>query len=81
MQVIVENGGLLTTVQDLGRRGYERYGVPVSGAMDAPALESANLLVGNDPGEAGLEITLLGPTLRFEASAVLAVTGADLGLQ
>lgn len=81
MQVIVENGGLLTTVQDLGRRGYERYGVPVSGAMDAPALESANLLVGNNPGEAGLEITLLGPTLRFEASAVLAVTGADLGLQ
>ena len=35
MKVIVENGGLLTTVQDLGRRGYERYGVPVSGAMDA----------------------------------------------
>lgn len=80
MQVIVENGGLLTTVQDLGRTGYERYGVPVSGAMDAPALEAANLLVGNAPGEAGLEITLLGPTLRFDTPAVLAVTGADLGL-
>ena len=56
MKVIVENGGLLTTVQDLGRRGYERYGVPVSGAMDAQALRIANLLVGNEQGEAGLEI-------------------------
>ena len=81
MKVIVENGGLLTTVQDLGRRGYERYGVPVSGAMDAQALRIANLLVGNEPGEAGLEITLLGPTLRFDGPAVVAVTGADLTLQ
>lgn len=81
MQVMVENGGLFTTVQDLGRSGYEHYGVPVSGAMDAEALQSANLLVGNDPGEACLEMTLLGPTLRFDAPSVIAITGADLSPQ
>lgn len=70
--------GLLTTVQDLGRYGYQRYGVPVSGAMDQFALRGANLLVGNDEGEAGLEITLIGPRLRFLTNTVIAVTGADL---
>lgn len=70
--------GLLTTVQDLGRYGYQRYGVPVSGAMDQFALRGANLLVSNDEGAAGLEITLIGPRLRFLTSTVIAVTGADL---
>lgn len=70
--------GLLATVQDLGRYGYQRYGVPVSGSMDQFALRAANLLVGNDEGAAGLEITLIGPRLRFLANAVIAVTGADL---
>jgi len=70
--------GLLTTVQDMGRYGYQRYGVPVSGSMDQFALRAANLLVGNDEVAAGLEITLIGPRLRFLASAVIAVTGADL---
>ena len=70
--------GLLTTVQDLGRPGYRHAGVPLSGALDAPALRLANLLVGNAPGEAGLEITLAGPTLRFEAPHLLALAGADL---
>lgn len=81
MQVIVENGGLLTTVQDLGRSGYEHYGVPVSGAMDAEALQNANLLVGNAPGETCLELTLLGPVLRFDAPSVIAITGGDLSPQ
>ncbi|MCH7706414.1 MAG: biotin-dependent carboxyltransferase family protein [Chloroflexi bacterium] len=70
--------GLLATVQDLGRYGYQRYGVPVSGSMDQFALRAANLLVGNDEGAAGLEITLIGPRLRFLANAVIAVAGADL---
>lgn len=70
--------GLLTTVQDLGRYGYQRYGVPVSGCMDQFALRAANLLVGNDDEAAGLEITLIGPRLRFLANLVIAVTGADL---
>jgi antagonist of KipI len=70
--------GLLTTVQDLGRPGYQHLGVLVGGAMDALALRVANLLVGNAQGAAGLEITLLGPTIRFEADYLIALTGADL---
>jgi antagonist of KipI len=70
--------GALTTVQDLGRHGYQRYGVPVSGAMDSFALQVANLLVGNNENAAGLEATLAGPTLRFLADTVVAITGADL---
>lgn len=70
--------GLYTTVQDLGRRGFQRYGVPVSGAMDEYALFAANLLVGNKPNDACLEITLLGPMLEFLTEAQIAITGAAL---
>lgn len=78
MALEVLEGGLLTTVQDLGRYGYERFGVPVAGAMDPFALQAANILVGNDPGEAALEITLVGPRLRATDSCLIAVAGADL---
>jgi biotin-dependent carboxylase-like uncharacterized protein len=74
----VIDGGLLTTVQDVGRYGYQRYGVPVSGAMDVFALRAANRLVDNADGAAGLEMTLLGPRLRFLEPAAVALTGADL---
>ena len=70
--------GPLTTVQDLGRYGYQQYGVPVSGAMDGYAMRAANWLAGNGEVEACLEITLLGPRLRVLGDAVLAITGADL---
>ena len=70
--------GLLTTVQDMGRYGYQQYGVPVSGAMDSFALRVANLLLGNNEGEACLEITLLGLRLRVLEDTVVAITGADL---
>ncbi len=70
--------GLLTTVQDLGRPGYQRYGVSVSGAMDRRALLIGNRLVGNPDEAAGLECTIQGPELRFEEAAVIAVTGGDL---
>jgi KipI family sensor histidine kinase inhibitor len=73
--------GALTTVQDLGRRGHEGIGVPVAGAMDPFALRAANLLVGNPPGAAGLEITVAGPTLRATRECIIAVGGADLGLR
>ena len=77
MHVIeVLGGGMFTTVQDLGRYGYQRYGVPVSGAMDTFALRAANLLVGNQEGDAGLEMTMAGPHLRFLDETVVAVTGA-----
>lgn len=72
-------GGMLTTVQDLGRYGYQRFGMPVAGAMDAFSLRLANILVGNDPGEAALEATVLGPTIRFLSDAVFALAGGDFG--
>ncbi|UPL51015.1 5-oxoprolinase subunit C family protein [Hymenobacter sublimis] len=78
MSCSILRAGLLTTIQDGGRRGYRQAGVIVSGPMDALALRVANLLVGNRPGAAGLEITLLGPTIRFEADHLLALTGANL---
>jgi antagonist of KipI len=68
--------GFFTTVQDLGRPGLQRFGMPVSGAMDREALIYGNLLLGNAPGSAGLECTLLGPSLRFSSPAWFAVTGA-----
>jgi biotin-dependent carboxylase-like uncharacterized protein len=77
--IVVLDGGLLTTVQDLGRAGWQRFGVPVSGAMDPWALRAANRLVGNDDGGAALEITLAGPVVRVDGDGVIAVTGADLG--
>jgi antagonist of KipI len=77
----VLDGGLLTTVQDLGRHGYEQYGVPVAGAMDSFALRVANHLAGNPPHAAVLEITLAGPRLRATEKCLVAVTGADLGLR
>ena len=73
--------GMLTTVQDRGRYGYQRSGVPVSGAMDEFALRAANLLVGNDQSAACLEMTVLGPTIRTLTDTWIAVTGADLSPQ
>src|SRR5512145_3088076 len=70
--------GWCTTVQDLGRHGYQQYGVSVSGAMDRLALVIANRLVRNPDAAAALEITLVGPELLFEQAAVFAITGADL---
>ena len=69
--------GLLTTVQDRGRVGYQHLGVPVSGALDPVSLQAANLLVGNAPGAGALEVACLGPTLAVEADDVrIAVVGA-----
>jgi antagonist of KipI len=75
----VLDGGLHSTVQDLGRFGYQRYGVPTSGALDLFSIRAANRLVGNPDDAAGLEMTMLGPRLRFLAPATIALTGADLG--
>ena len=70
--------GLLTTVQDLGRFGYQRYGIPVCGAMDSVSLRIANILVGNREHLAGLEMTAVGPTIRFAGDTTIAVVGADM---
>jgi biotin-dependent carboxylase-like uncharacterized protein len=78
MPIEVVQPGLSTTVQDRGRSGYYKVGIPPSGALDQFALTAANLLVGNDPGAAALECAYLGPELRFSEPRVLAVTGAEL---
>jgi antagonist of KipI len=70
--------GWLTSVQDAGRRGHAAIGVGRAGAMDAVALRLANALVGNAQGAAGLEMTLRGPRLRFDAPALIAHTGASI---
>jgi 5-oxoprolinase (ATP-hydrolysing) subunit C len=71
--------GLETSVQDLpGRIGFWEQGFPPSGPMDSWSFRLANLVVGNEPGEAALECQFLGPTLRFERATVIAVTGAEM---
>ena len=78
MSVTVLKPGMLSTVQDRGRYGFQHLGVPVSGAMDFFSHRIANILAGNDADEATLEITLRGPRLRFEDDALIALCGADL---
>ena len=70
--------GLLTTIQDLGREGFQQYGMVVAGAMDSFSLQVANLLVGNKRGEAALEITSVGPELEVLNDAVVSICGANL---
>ncbi|MEI4768332.1 biotin-dependent carboxyltransferase family protein [Psychrobacillus sp. FJAT-51614] len=77
MSIRVLHSGLLTTIQDVGRYGSQKYGVIVSGAMDSYSLRLANLLVGNQENEAALEITLFGTTLQFDEDTLLAITGGD----
>jgi antagonist of KipI len=76
MEVSVIRPGMLTTVQDLGRRGHLAEGVPNGGAADAYALRIANLLVGNPENSPGLEITITGPELEFSEASWVAVCGA-----
>ena len=81
LKMIVQNPGLLSTIQDVGRLGYRQYGLPSAGAMDAKALKMANLLVGNNSSVAGLELTLLGPQLEFQGQGLIALAGGDLGAE
>lgn len=81
MDIEVLDGGMQTTIQDLGRTGYQAQGMVVSGAMDSYSFQIANLLVGNPPNEPAIEMALVGPTLQANRDLVIAVTGADLGLE
>jgi len=80
MLYVIE-AGFLTTIQDRGRYGWARYGVPASGPMDSAAFDAANRLVANQPDAAGLEITLTGPTLQAAADCLIAVCGAEFELR
>jgi antagonist of KipI len=77
MAIAVIKPGMLTTVQDRGRWGYQSHGVPVAGPMDPLSHRLANLLVGNRVDAASLEITLLGPELEFQTERVIAICGAE----
>lgn len=81
MTIEVIKPGLLTTFQDAGRPGFAHLGIGRAGAFDAPALWIANALCGNPRDACALEITLLGPTLRFHDDAWIAVTGAPIPLR
>ncbi|MGE7884826.1 biotin-dependent carboxyltransferase family protein [Bacillus sp. NPDC094077] len=78
MDIEVLHAGMFTTVQDLGRYHYQKYGVPVGGAMDQSALRMINMLVGNEENEAGLEVTIMGPKLLIKKTTLLAIGGADM---
>src|SRR5438874_3949388 len=79
--MIVTRAGFLTSVQDLGRTGFREFGVSTSGALDPFALRVANLLVGNDPGAAGIEVTLGGLQLRFEDERMVAWCGGEFDVR
>lgn len=70
--------GMLSTIQDIGRYGYQRYGMPTAGAMDTFALRAANALLGNDDNAACIEATVLGPRIEILADTTIAVTGANV---
>jgi len=78
MTIAVLKPGMLSTLQDGGRYGFQHLGVPVSGAMDSFSHRIANILADNKTDEATLEITLRGPRLRFRTRCLIALCGADL---
>ena len=78
MNILVKKSGPMSTLQDLGRIGYQKHGVLVNGAMDSFSSRLANLLVGNNPEEASLEMTMLGATMQLQEGMIFALTGADL---
>ena len=77
MGIRVLKAGMLTTVQDLGRTGYQSQGFSVAGVMDVRSFKIANLLLDNPENEAVLEFTLIGPTLQFTSETIVAITGGD----
>ena len=77
MNAIVTRPGFFSSVQDLGRAGFREFGVSMGGALDSFALRVANLLVGNEDGAAGLEITFGGLQLRFQDERIVAWCGGE----
>ncbi|MFL6558997.1 MAG: biotin-dependent carboxyltransferase family protein [Bacillus sp. (in: firmicutes)] len=73
--------GLQTTVQDLGRYGFQQFGVSPSGAMDSYAMQLANILVGNNLGQAVLEVSFIGPTLEALSDMMISICGGEFSLK
>lgn len=81
MKMRIDDPGLLTTVQDTGRKGYQKLGIPIAGAMDHIALRMGNIMVGNEEDAAALEITLLGPSISvISGKGLVCAAGADPGM-
>lgn len=78
LELHFQKPGLLTTIQDFGRKGYRHLGIPVNGVMDKAAASTANWLVGNKAHAPVLEITLIGPVIEVSGYGQMALTGADL---
>lgn len=78
MGIVIENPGILTTVQDEGRFGYQQFGVSSAGPMDTKSFYIANILAGNSREEGVLEMTFQGAAIRFEKDNIIAITGADM---
>jgi len=76
--ILILSEGLHTSIQDLGRKGYRSYGVPISGTMDKYSAILANKLLNNDEKNPVMEITLVGPKILFEDHSLIVLTGADL---
>lgn len=76
--ITITKPGLLSTIQDLGRFGYQKYGVITSGAMDSLSHRIANILVGNAENKPTIEMTFLGPIIQFQQDALIAICGGDL---
>ncbi|WP_320046664.1 biotin-dependent carboxyltransferase family protein [uncultured Ilyobacter sp.] len=76
-QFEILNPGPLTLIQDFGRYGYQKSGVPVSGAMDSFSYKISNILLGNNEDEGVLEFTMLGPKIKFGSKCTVAITGGD----
>ncbi|MFM9904189.1 MAG: biotin-dependent carboxyltransferase family protein [Pyrinomonadaceae bacterium] len=79
MSILTEKPGILTTIQDLGRHGYRRFGINPSGVMDMTAARLINIVLGNSETEAVLEMHFPAPQIRFEADAIFAIGGAAFG--
>lgn len=79
MSILIEKSGVLSTIQDLGRTGYRRFGVNPNGAMDKSAVRLINILLGNIELEAVLEMHFPAPVLKFKEPAIAALGGADFG--
>lgn len=77
MALRVLKAGMLTSIQDLGRFGYQNQGIGTSGVMDVRSFKIANLLLDNPENEAVLEFTMIGPTLEFTSDTIIAITGGD----
>jgi allophanate hydrolase subunit 2 len=76
--ILVLSEGMHSSIQDLGRKGYRSYGVPISGAMDKYSAILANKLLNNEEGMSVMEMTLVGPKIMFEDHTLMVLTGADM---